>query len=230
MAASTAASMVLSGLLENTAYNFYFIAKDTAGNVQNAFSTVPFSTFGLTRTATGLGVTVSFAGGNANCGYADTRFSTADSLAASGSIRNTTPTTSAVPSGLVFSNGMFGFVTNNCGYGATLTFTATYPQPLAPNAVFYKFGPTPGNATPHWYTHPFTVTGSHTLTYSVTDGGAGDDDGVVNGIIVDDGGPGIPVPVGLEQIPALSEWALALLALLLAGLASRVVMLREVER
>jgi hypothetical protein len=101
-----------------------------------------------------------------------------------------------------------------------LTFTATYPSALPAGTVFYKFGPTPGNATPHWYTHPATIVGN-TLTFSVTDGGAGDDDGVVNGVIVDDGGPGAPVVANTNAIPTLNEWALLLLAMLLGGLGWR---------
>ncbi|WP_366912853.1 IPTL-CTERM sorting domain-containing protein [Rhodoferax sp.] len=44
----------------------------------------------------------------------------------------------------------------------------------------------------------------------------GDDDLTPNGTIVDAGGPGVPGAVG---IPTLSQWALMLLALVLAGVA-----------
>jgi uncharacterized repeat protein (TIGR01451 family) len=43
--------------------------------------------------------------------------------------------------------------------------------------------------------------GDNVLTLTLTDGGLGDDDGVCNGEIVDDGGPGIPVPVGGVMVP-----------------------------
>jgi hypothetical protein len=42
--------------------------------------------------------------------------------------------------------------------------------------------------------------GDNVLTLTLTDGELGDDDGDVNGTIVDDGGPGVP-PVGGEVYP-----------------------------
>ncbi|MFA5628590.1 MAG: IPTL-CTERM sorting domain-containing protein, partial [Thiohalomonadaceae bacterium] len=48
--------------------------------------------------------------------------------------------------------------------------------------------------------------------FSITDGGLGDDDLTANGIIVDQGGPGVPGGGGAAPIPTLSEWALILLA------------------
>jgi hypothetical protein len=221
MTANTAASIPLTGLLENTAYKFYFIAKDAASNVQAVVSAVPFSTLALARTVTGTSGTVSFTGGSANCGYATTRFSPATNMAGSGSIGNAVATTPAVPSGYSFPYGVFGFITNSCGSSAALTFTATYPADLPTDMVFYKFGPTASNTTPHWYTHPFTRVDSKTISYTVTDGGAGDDDLVANGVVVDDGGPGFPLAVNTTAIPTLSEWALALLAMLMAGLGLR---------
>jgi len=43
--------------------------------------------------------------------------------------------------------------------------------------------------------------GDEVLTLTLTDGGLGDDDGDCNGVIVDDGGPGLPVPVGGVIVP-----------------------------
>ena len=63
--------------------------------------------------------------------------------------------------------------------------------------TYYKFGPTAGNATPHWY--EFLYDGStgavidnaqHTITLHFVDGERGDDDLVANGTIVDPGGTG----------------------------------------
>jgi len=54
------------------------------------------------------------------------------------------------------------------------------------------------------------VFAGNTVTLTITDGGVGDDDlNATNGIIVDQGGPGLP---GAAGIPTLSEWALMLLA------------------
>jgi hypothetical protein len=61
----------------------------------------------------------------------------------------------------------------------------------------------------------------NTITLTIHDGGVGDDDLVANGVIVDQGGPGIPLPdSGTQPIPTLSEWAMMAMAalLLLLGL------------
>lgn len=74
-----------------------------------------------------------------------------------------------------------------------------------------KYGPTAGNPTPHWYQLPATIAGD-TVTFSITDGGLGDDDLTANGTIVDQGGPGVPPPA----VP-ISDWAMILLTLLMMG-------------
>ena len=87
---------------------------------------------------------------------------------------------------------------------------------------YWKYGPEPGNAAPHWYVLPATLTGA-TVVFNITDGLRGDDDLTVNGIIVDQGGPGVPLApagAGAIQTPTLSEWMLMVLAtmLLLGGM------------
>ena len=59
-----------------------------------------------------------------------------------------------------------------------------------------KFGPEPGNTTPHWYDFnydPVSQTGAsiegNQITLNFKDGGKGDDDLSANGVIVDVGGP-----------------------------------------
>jgi hypothetical protein len=55
------------------------------------------------------------------------------------------------------------------------------------------------------------------VVFTITDGGQGDDDLAANGTIVDQGGPGAPAAgAGPIQTPTLSQWALMLLAALLA--------------
>jgi hypothetical protein len=56
------------------------------------------------------------------------------------------------------------------------------------------------------------------VVFTITDGGLGDDDLLANGTIVDQGGPGSPGPPGsATAIPTLSQWVMALMALLLLG-------------
>ena len=61
------------------------------------------------------------------------------------------------------------------------------------------------------------------MTFTITDGGRGDDDLLANGSIVDQGGPGIPPAAFATQVPTLSEWMLMLLAtmMLVMGLAAQ---------
>ena len=54
------------------------------------------------------------------------------------------------------------------------------------------------------------------VMFSITAGAFGDDDLVADGSIVDQGGPGALVAV--DPVPALGNWALLLLACLMAGL------------
>jgi len=49
------------------------------------------------------------------------------------------------------------------------------------------------------------------VTFSITDGGLGDDDLTANGTIVDPGGPG-----EAPAVPTMGEWAMIIMTLLLA--------------
>jgi hypothetical protein len=90
--------------------------------------------------------------------------------------------------------------------------TITYPTALPAGTVCWKHGSTLTDASYHWYQLPATIAGN-TVTFSITDGGLGDDDLIANGTIVDQGGPGVPPPgAGVAAIPTLSEWAMILLA------------------
>ena len=85
-------------------------------------------------------------------------------------------------------------------------------------STYWKYGPTPDNATPHWYRLPATISGN-TATFGITDGGRGDDDLAANGTIVDQGGPGIGVGGAAstpEPVPTLSEWAMIVLVAMIA--------------
>ncbi|WP_091824951.1 IPTL-CTERM sorting domain-containing protein [Marinobacterium iners] len=73
-------------------------------------------------------------------------------------------------------------------------------------ARYYKYGPTADISADHWYAHP------------VTDGGAGDSDLSVNGIIDDPGGPAW-ITQDVAPIPTLPQWAMMLLAGIMGMLA-----------
>ncbi|MET4579473.1 IPTL-CTERM sorting domain-containing protein [Ottowia thiooxydans] len=146
-------------------------------------------------------ITASFTGGSATCGYASSQFPTAVALGGT------------LPAGYSFDQGAFGFTTTVCGTGATLTLTLTFDQPLAANAKLFKFNGTT------WAEFPATMSGN-TVTYQVTDGGAGDSN-PVDGVITDPvavGAPNVVVPLMVTPVPTLGQWALVLLSLMAATL------------
>ena len=124
-----------------------------------------------------------------------------------------------LPPGVTFPYGLFGF-TAVCPprSGGSVTLTMTYPNPLPPGTQYWKYGPTADDPSNHWYVLPATLAGN-TATFTITDGGLGDDDLVADADIVDQGGPGVPNFVDpTAGIPTLSEWALLLLSALFGGL------------
>lgn len=133
------------------------------------------------------------------------------------------------PAGVSFPHGLFDvdLITGTAGTAATLTIT--YPQPLPAGAVYYKFGPTQSNATPHWFVYPHATISGNTVTLTLTDGQDGDTDLLSNSHIHDPGGPALlALAGGATGIPTLSQWMLLCLSLLLAAVAP--VALRQYRR
>jgi hypothetical protein len=162
----------------------------------------------LDESATGTGIiTASFTGGGSGC-----RFSSPQYIGAPPGAPPVPPTKPSA--NVVFPHGLFDFSTVGCTPGSTLTFTIVYPTSLAGHAQYFKYRPTATDPTPHWYALPTTVAGS-TVSFTITDGGLGDDDLVANGTIVDQGGAGFSSG---EPVPALGEWARMLLALLVLAM------------
>jgi hypothetical protein len=125
------------------------------------------------------------------------------------------------PVGYAFPHGLLDFTLINGAAGSAATVTITYPTALPAGTVYWKYGPSPNGfncsgsacASPHWYQMPATISGN-TVTLTIVDGGVGDDDLAANSVIVDQGGPGVP-GAGATAVPTLSEWAMALLAMLM---------------
>lgn len=161
--------------------------------------------------ATGSGtITASFTGGGPGCSFVSPQFI--------GAPPGSPPVPATVPvPGVVFPHGMFDFTLSGCTPGSTVAFTIAYPSPVA-GALYWKYGPTPDDPSAHWYRLPATITGN-IVTFSIVDGGLGDDDRTANGTFVDQGGPGVGGAIAVVQIPTLSEWALAVLGVLIAGIA-----------
>ncbi len=130
---------------------------------------------------------------------------TAASTATTDSVGTPPPANVSLPHGVVSLQLEMGTA------GSSATVVLTYPEPLPAGTRYYKFGRTQANPTPHWYVFSGAVISGNTITLTLTDGGAGDDDLTANGVIVDPGGPALAAG-DVAAIPTLSEWAMMLLA------------------
>ena len=91
-----------------------------------------------------------------------------------------------------------------------MSVTVTYSQNLPANVVFYK------ENNGGYSVYPTTAIGANSVTFTLTDGGQGDADGVADGNIHDPSGVGVSAAVAaLTSIPTLSEWSLILLSSLM---------------
>lgn len=207
MQSATSQPFNVTGLQAATAYDLYLVAQDGGGDVSGVAGPVSFTTLAAAApnysapSATGTGtISASFTGGGAGCGFTQAQYQAAN-----------------LPAGYSFPQGLLAFTASGCSNGATLAVTITYPQALPAGTVYLKYGPEPGNSTPHWYVFPATIQGNQ-ISFSITDNGSGDSNATA-GVITDPGGPAVPTAgSGVNGIPSLSDWALAMLAALLAGL------------
>jgi hypothetical protein len=160
-------------------------------------------------TATGTGqATASISGGGPGCGFTSAAFVPLSSVP-------------PPPAGLAFPHGLFTYVLEGCTLGATVDISIAYPQPLPVDTELWKFGPTLADLIPHWYTLPSTVAGN-LLSFSVTDGGQGDNDLTQDGKLEDPLGPASRALAlaSAAPIPLIGPWGLVLLAIGLALLAA----------
>ena len=117
---------------------------------------------------------------------------TSASTAPTSSIATPPPSTVELPQGIV----ALQLATGTAGSSATVVLT--YPEPLPAGTTYYKFGKTLANPTDHWYEFSGAVISGNTITLTLTDGGAGDNDLAANSLIDDPGGPALlkaPPPV-----------------------------------
>lgn len=85
----------------------------------------------------------------------------------------------------------------------------TYPTPLATGTRYWKLRGS------QWEAYPATLDlGAGTATFTLEDGGPGDDGPAGDGRIVDPSGAGLPAASAVA-IPTLSQWGLLLLSALL---------------
>jgi len=94
------------------------------------------------------------------------------------------------PAGYELPHGLYSITVSGLTPGATVTIDVILPTPLPIGAVWLKLI---GNS---WVALPVgDDDGDNVITITLTDGGQGDADGVANGVIIDPGGPAIPLRV-----------------------------------
>jgi Fe-S cluster biogenesis protein NfuA len=155
---------------------------------------------GPSPTTPGRQISTTISGGALGCGFATAQYEA--------------PTV-APPPGMVMPHGVLAFTTTACGNGATINLSITYPEELPQGAKFYKYGPEAGNPLPHWFELTGVSISGATVSYSITDNGAGDSN-PAEGIITDPAGYAVFTAAGAASIPTLSEWGMILLSALLA--------------
>ncbi len=113
----------------------------------------------------------------------------------------------STPSGYDFPYGLFSFKINDLNLGQTVQVIIKFPRHLPTNVKYYKCI----NGKMVDCTRIMTRLNDYTLALNITDGGFGDADGLVNGTIVDPGGPAEQVAAaqvyGQGTIPAVTQQA-----------------------
>ena len=104
------------------------------------------------------------------------------------------PSPDDAPFGHVFEHGFLEFIIDDVPTLTATTLTI-FLHGGTQATTYYKFGPTPTDATPHWYEFLYDgTTGAEILSDRIilhfVDGFRGDDDLMENGQIVDIGAPG----------------------------------------
>jgi len=197
LAPTSAGSKTLTAVFSGTAG---YLGSTSAGVAHTVTPVVSF----IGSTATGTGTATATVSG-AGCTFTAAQFIAVAPLVA--------------PAGVSFPHGLFDFKVGGCGAGATATVQVTYPQAVPAGSQYWKYGPTPGPVAAHWYALAAgapnnLVMTSTTATFTITDGGLGDDDLTANGVIVDQGGPGAVAVAAAEAlpVPTLRDALLLLLA------------------
>jgi hypothetical protein len=99
-----------------------------------------------------------------------------------------------MPSGYEFPDGLVSYQVIGVVPGSTITVKVTFPSGIPAGSKVYKVGP----AGFKEFGNP-AIQGN-TVTLTLTDGGAGDSDGLANGVIVDPVGVAVPAASGTGSV------------------------------
>ncbi len=145
------------------------------------------------------------------------------------------PSPGDAPEGVQFPYGFFSFSIDNLANPGDATVATLYLPKNTSINTYYQYGPTPNNATKHWYKFMYDGdtgaeihqdAGQTRIVLHFRDGARGDKDLTANGRIDDPGAPAaMQQPVSRVSVPTLDEWGMILLALCLA--VSAMAMLRR---
>ncbi|MDA8082355.1 MAG: thrombospondin type 3 repeat-containing protein [Nitrospiraceae bacterium] len=97
------------------------------------------------------------------------------------------------PSGFAFNNGLVTFKVNGVAIGGTSQVTLTFPSAIPSGSKVYKA------LADGFHEYTNAAISGNTVTLTLTDGGAGDSDGVANGSITDPVGVASPVATGGDE-------------------------------
>lgn len=211
-----ASPITFTGLTNGTTYTFTVTATNAAGTGAPSAASNAVTPRLLTVSGTPPGMsgpaTATLSGGGATC--------TLEATSGFAGLSNPAPVGATMP------YGEYAFQSTGCT--GAVTMTITYPQPLPAGIQFWKYGPpTPAVggavAASTWFQLGGATLSADrlTVTYTVTDNGAGDSDATPGRISDPFALAAGPVGGGAVAIPVDAPWALGLLSAVLGFLGWR---------